>query len=71
MTNQHQEFQSRLGDAKRLWLYAQSANFYHKALSASLAEVESSSQRYEKKAKECVEKVARAEAERDSAHHEA
>ena len=40
-------------------------------LSASLAEVESRSQRWEKEAKESVEKVARVEAERDAAHHEA
>ena len=40
-------------------------------MSASLAEVESSSQCWEKEAKEGVEKVARAEAERDAARHEA
>ena len=71
MTNQHQEFQSRLGDEKRLRLCAQSIVSDHKALSASLAEVESSSRHWEKKAKECVEKVAQAEVERDATHHEA
>ena len=40
-------------------------------LSASLAEVESRSQRWEKEAKEGVEKMARAKAKRDSARHEA
>ena len=40
-------------------------------LNASLAEAESRSQRWEKEAKESVEKVARAEAERDAARHEA
>ena len=39
-------------------------------LSASLVEVESRSQRWEKEAKEGVEKVARSEAERDAARHE-
>ena len=40
-------------------------------LSASLAEAESRSRRWETKAKEGVEKVARVEAERDAARHEA
>ena len=43
MTYQHREFQSRLRDVERLWLYAQSAVSYHSALSASLAEAESRS----------------------------
>ena len=40
-------------------------------MNASLAKVESSSRRWKKEAKEGVEKVARAEAERDAAGHEA
>ena len=40
-------------------------------MSASLAEAESSSRCSEKEAKEGVEKVARAKAERDVAHYEA
>ena len=52
-------------------LYAQSAVSDHSALLASLAEAKLRSQRWEKEAKESVEKVARAEAERDTAHHEA
>ena len=66
-----QLFQSRLRDAERLQLYSQSTVFYHSELSASLAEAESRSQRWEKEAKESVEKVARAEEERDTARHEA
>ena len=71
MTYQHQEFQSRLRDAKRLRLYAQSAVSDQRALSASLAEAKSRSRHWEKEAKEGVEKVARAEAERDATRHEA
>ena len=52
-------------------LYAQLAVSDHNALSVSLAEVEPRSQRWEKEAKEGVEKVARVEAERDAAHHKA
>ena len=43
MTYQHQEFQSRLKDAERLRLYAQSTIYDHSALSASLVEAESRS----------------------------
>ena len=71
MTYQHREFQSRLRDVERLQLYTQSAVSDHSALSASLDEVELRSQCWEKEAKEGVEKVARAEAERDVARHEA
>ena len=71
MTYQHQEFQAWLRDAERLRLYAQSTISDHRALSASLAEAESRSRRWEKEAKEGVEKVARAEADRDAARHEA
>ena len=53
-----------------MWLYAQSAVSDHRAISASLVEAESSSQRWEKEAKEGVKKVARAEAERDATRYE-
>ena len=56
---------------ERIRLYTQSTFSDHRALSASLAEAESRSQRWEKEAKEGFEKVARAKAERDVAHHEA
>ena len=52
-------------------LNAQSVIFYHRALSASLAEAKLSSRRWENEAKESVEKMARAEAERDVACHNA
>ena len=71
MTYQHREFRSRLRDAERLRLYFQSTIFYHKVLSASLAEEESRSRRWEKEAEEGVEKVARVEVKRDAARHEA
>ena len=71
MTYQHREFQSRLRDAERLRFYAQSVVFYHRVLSASLADAKSSSRRWENEAKESAEKMARAEAERDTASHDA
>ena len=71
MTYKHREFQSRLRDAERLRLYAQSAVSDNRALSASLAEEESRSRCWEKEVKEGIEKVARAEAERDATRHEA
>ena len=57
-------------DAKRLRLYAQSVVSDHRALSASLAEVESNSRRWDKEAKEGIERAAQAEAEKDAARHE-
>ena len=71
MTYQHQEFQTQLRDAERLRLYAQSIVSDHRALSASLAEAESSSRRWENEANESAEKMARAEAKRDTARHDA
>ena len=71
MTYHHQEFKSRLRDAERLRLYAKSVVSNYRALSASLAKAESSSWCWDKKAKEGVEKVAQAEAERDVARYEA
>ena len=71
MAYQHREFQYRLGDAERLRLYAQSAISDQKSLSASLMEVEASSRRWESDSKEAVEKVVRAEAERDATRYEA
>ena len=52
-------------------LYAQWAVSNHSVLHASLVEAESRSQRWKKEVKEGVEKVARLEAERDDARHEA
>ena len=61
----------RLRDVERLRLYAQSVISDHKALSASLAELEPSSRSWENVAKESVEKMARAKEERDVARHDA
>ena len=52
-------------------LYAKLVVFYHKALSASLAEAESSSRCLENEVKENIEKMARAEAGRDATRHDA
>ena len=71
MTYQHQEFQTRLRDAERLRLYVQLVVSDHKTLSASLVEAESSSLRWENEVRGSVERMARAEAERDAACHDA
>ena len=71
MTYQHQEFQTRLRDAERLRLYAQSIVSDHKMLSASLAEAESSSRHWENEARGSIERMAHAEAERDATRHDA
>ena len=64
MAFQHREFRTRLRDAERLRLYAQSAFFDKKALSALLMEAESKSRRLELEAREAVERETHAEAER-------
>ena len=71
MTYQYQEFKIRLKDAKRLRLYAQSVISDHRALSASLAEAESSSRRWENEARGSVERTARAEDKKDVARYDA
>ena len=70
MAYQHREFRTRLREAERLRLYAQSVLSDRKALSASLMEAESKSRRLELEAKETAERAARAEAERDVACYE-
>ena len=52
-------------------LYAQSAISKHQALNASLAKAKSKSKHWEKEAKVGVEKIERAEKERDEAKKEA
>ena len=69
MNYQHQEFHTRLRDAERLQLYAQSVISYNRVLSASLVEAESSSQRWENEARGRVERMARAKVERDAARY--
>ena len=71
MAYQHREFWSRLRDAERLRLYAQSIVFDQKALSASLMEAEVSLLCWESEAKEVVERAVRVEAERDATRHKA
>ena len=70
MAFQHKEFRTRLKEAERLRLYAQSVFSDKKAMSASLMEAESESRRLEVEAREAVERATRAEAERDVARHE-
>ena len=69
MAFQHQELWTRLSEAKRLWLYAQSVFSNKKALSALLMEAESKSRWLELEAREAIERATRAEAERDATHH--
>ena len=71
MARQHQEFWSRLDDAEKLRLYAQSAASHHPTLIASLAKAEASSERLEKEARDGALSVIRAEKERDEAKQEA
>ena len=52
-------------------LYTQLVISYHRVLSASLAKAESSSRSWENEAKGSVERIARAEVERDAACHDA
>ena len=56
---------------ERFRLYAQSIVSDHKALSAPLAEAESSSRCWENEARGSIERMARVEAERDAARHDA
>ena len=70
MAFQHREFRTRLKEAERLRLYAQSVFSDKKALSAALMEPESKSRWLELEAREASERVTRAKAERDVARHE-
>ena len=71
MALQHHEFELRLRDAERLRLFVQSGLSDQETLNSSLKEAQMSSRRWELEAKEAVERVVRAEAERDAARHEA
>ena len=61
MARQHREFQSRLDNAKKLWLYAQSAVSKHQILDASLAKVEAKSKHWKREAKAGAKKIEWAE----------
>ena len=67
MVPQYREFQSRLEDAERLRLYAQSAVSKHHALNAFLAKAESKLKHWKQEAKAGAEKIERVEKERDEA----
>ena len=67
MVRQHREFQSRLDDAERLQLYAQSAISKHQALDASLVKVESNAKYWKQEAQASAEKIEREKKERDEA----
>ena len=71
MPLQHHEFELHLRDVERLRLYVQSGMVEREMKSASLKKVELACSRLELEAKESTERVARAEAERDKACHEA
>ena len=71
MALQNHDFELRLRDAERLWLFVQSRLSDQKTLDASLKKAQLSSRRWELEAKEAIERMVRAEAERDAAQHEA
>ena len=71
MAHQHREFQSRLDDAEKLRLYAQSTVSKHQALYASLAKAKSKSKHWELEAKVSRGKIAQMEKERDKAKQKA
>ena len=71
MALQHHKFELQLRDAERLRLYVQSWMAEREMQSASLKEDELAFHRLELEAKESTKRTARAEAERDVAHHEA
>ena len=71
MALQHHEFELRLRDAERLWLFVQAGMAKREMQSASLKRAELACRRLELEARESAERAARAEAERDAACHEA
>ena len=71
MAHHHREFQSCLDDAEKLRLYAQSTALHHQTLSTSLAKAESSSEHWEKEAKDGAASIIWTEKERDEAKQEA
>ena len=71
MALQHHEFELRLMDAERLRLFVQAGMAEWEMHSASLKKSELACRRLELEAREFAERPARAEAERDSARHEA
>ena len=71
MALQHHEIELRLRDAERMRLFVQAGMAEREMHSASLKKAELACRRLELEAREPVERAARAEAERDTARHEA
>ena len=71
MALQHHEFELQLRDTERLRLCVQSGMAEQEMQSASLKEAELACRYLELEVKEFAERAARAEAERDTACHEA
>ena len=71
MALQHHEFEFRLRDAERLRLFVQAGMAEWEMQVASLKQAELTCRRLELEARESAKRVARAEAERDTARHEA
>ena len=71
MALQHHEFELRLRDAERLRLFVQACMAEQEMQIASLKQAELTCRRLELEARESVERAALAEAERDTARHEA
>ena len=71
MALQHHEFELRLRDAERLRLFVQAGMAEREMQSASLKQAELACRCLELEARESAERAARAEAERDTARHEA
>ena len=67
MALQHHLFQLRLRDVEKLRLYVQSGLSSQESLNASLKEAQLNARYWELEAKDAVDKVAWAEAERDAA----
>ena len=70
MALQHHEFELRLRDAERLRLFVQAGMAEREMHSASLKKSELACRRLELEARESAERVARAEAKRDTVCHE-
>ena len=71
MAHHHHDFELRMRDVERLWLFVQLRLFDKEALDASLKEAQHSSRCWELEAKKAVARVLQVEAKRDAAWHEA
>ena len=71
MARQHRELHHRLGDAKKLRLYAQSVVSKHQALDDALVKAKARSKHWEREAKADAGKTGTAKREKDEAKEEA